>query len=101
MDAAGAAHPDLRIQRVAARLLGPAGAAHGYLMAVDAFGECRRHQATQLGFGFRPVQADAVGGAAGAAGEAGMGHGKRANETRAAFYPAGAVALPLRATIRG
>ena len=59
-----------------------------------------RHLSAERRIGFRPVETHAEERAAGAAGEAGMGHGKRANETRAAFYPAGAVALPLRATIR-
>ena len=65
---AGAAHADVRVQRVAARLLRPRPA-HGDPVAhrgVRSVRPASRRPSARLGFG--PVQADAEGGAAGAAG---------------------------------
>src|SRR4249919_1380507 len=101
VDAARAAHADVRIQGDATWLLAPAGALHGHLVGVDALGQLRRDKAAQGRFGLRPVQADAVGGAAGAAAEAGVGHGSSDDGTKPRILVAGRGGSVASATICG
>src|SRR5690606_22492810 len=76
VDGAACPYADLGIQGDAARC-GRPGAAHVDAVRVEPRGQSGRHGAAHHGFGLRPVEADAEVGAAGAAAQAGMVHGRK------------------------